>query len=111
MSGDASSEYAIEYDRSARSDLRSIYRYVSFKLNSPRAAKRLYGKLVKQINKLNEFPARHRVVDWEPWHTRELRRMPVENYTVYYRVIEEKLLVTIFRVLYRGRSAEELFEQ
>ncbi len=40
----------------------------------------------------------------EPWHSRGLRIMPVDNFHVFYIPNKETTIVTIIRVMYGGRD-------
>jgi toxin ParE1/3/4 len=52
------------------------------------------------------MPERFRAYEREPWHSRGLRIMPVDNYCVLYIPDIEKAIVTIIRVMYGGRDIE-----
>jgi toxin ParE1/3/4 len=52
------------------------------------------------------MPERFRAYEDEPWHSRGLRIMPVDNYCVLYIPNIEKAVVTIIRVMYGGRDIE-----
>ena len=43
----------------------------------------------------------------EPWHSRGLRFVAVDNYIVFYLSDVEEQVVTILRVMYSGRNIEE----
>ena len=43
----------------------------------------------------------------EPWHSRGLRFVAVDNYIVFYLPDVEEQVVTILRVMYSGRNIEE----
>lgn len=55
---------------------------------------------------LEEFPHKFRAYDKEPWHSRGMRVMPVDNYLVFYVPDDEAWTVTVLRVLYDGRDAD-----
>ena len=57
---------------------------------------------------LGEFPARHRLVSFEPWKSRGLRVMLCDNFLISYFVFEEKHEVTVCRVLYGKRDIEKV---
>ena len=63
------------------------------------------------ILKLKEMPERFSVFEKEPWKSRNLRVMPVDNYLVFY--IPDKLTktVNILRVMYGGRDTEKQLNQ
>lgn len=53
---------------------------------------------------LDQMPERFREYGREPWRSRGLRIMPVDNYCVLYITDEKKAVVTIIRVMYGGRD-------
>lgn len=52
------------------------------------------------------MPERFRLYENEPWHSRGLHIMPVDNYCVLYILDKENSLVTIIRVMYGGRDID-----
>ena len=97
-------EYQIFYTNSARQDLKNIYRYISEDLVEPEIAAKLTDKIMKAIRSLDEMPQRYRLFEEEPWHSRGLRILPVNNYLVFYLLDDEKTVVTILRIIYGGRD-------
>lgn len=97
-------KYQIFYTNSARQDLKNIYRYISEDLVEPEIAAKLTDKIMKAIRSLDEMPQRYRLFEEEPWHSRGLRILPVNNYLVFYLLDDEKTVVTILRIIYGGRD-------
>lgn len=62
----------------------------------------------KEVHLLDFMPARYPLVDWEPWHSMKMQQLPVDNYIVYYLVNDERMEVTVARILYGGRDVEEI---
>jgi len=56
---------------------------------------------------LEHMPERFRAYQREPWNSRGLRIMPVDNFVVLYIVDKEKQVVSIIRIMYGGRNVEE----
>lgn len=54
------------------------------------------------------MPLRYPIVDWEPWRSLEMHKVPIDNFIVFYIVSNEKHLVTIVRILYGGRDIENI---
>lgn len=98
--------FEIEISDQAEIDLRSIYEYISFELQSPENARGQLERLEKSIMSLDKMPERFREYESEPWHSRGLRIMPVDHYCVFYIPDREKAIVTIIRVMYGGRDIE-----
>jgi len=57
--------------------------------------------------KLNEMPLRCRLYEKEPWHSKGLRVLPVDNYLLLYLPVENKETVAIIRIMYGGRDIEK----
>ena len=90
----------------ADADLRSIYEYIAFELLSPDNAAGQLGRLEEHIVGLEEFPEKFRHYEKEPWRSRGLRVMPVDNYLVFYIPDKDAGIVTVIRVMYAGRDID-----
>ena len=98
--------YEVEVSEQADSDLRGIFEYIDFELQSPENASGQLDRLEEQILSLDTMPERYRKYEKEPWKTRGLRILPVDNYVVLYIPDSDKKVVTILRVMYAGRDIE-----
>ena len=74
--------YEVELSEQADSDLRGIFEYISFELQSPENASGQLDRLEEQILSLDTMPERYRKYEKEPWKSRGLRVLPVDNYVV-----------------------------
>ena len=97
--------YEVELSEQADSDLRGIFEYISFELQSPENASGQLDRLEEQILSLDTMPERYRKYEKEPWKSRGLRVLPVDNYVVLYIPDSDKKVVTILRVMYAVRDA------
>ena len=100
--------YEVELSEQADSDLRGIFEYISFELQSPENASGQLDRLETMIFSLDSMPKRYRKYEKEPWHSRGLRIAPVDNYVVLYIPDVETTTVTIIRVAYVGQDIERL---
>lgn len=98
--------FEVEISAQADVDLRGIYEYIAYELQSPENASGQLDRLEENIMKLDQMPERFRQYEKEPWYSRGLRIMPVDNYCVLYIPDTEKAVVTIIRVMYGGRDIE-----
>ena len=98
--------YEVELSEQADSDLRGIFEYISFELQSPENASGQLDRLEEQILSLDTMPERYRKYEKEPWKSRGLRVLPVDNYVVLYISDSNKKAVTILRVMYAGRDID-----
>ncbi|WP_373127334.1 type II toxin-antitoxin system RelE/ParE family toxin [Dielma fastidiosa] len=98
--------FEIEVSEQADRDLRNIYEYIAFELQSPENAAGQLNRLEESIMGLDQVPERFREYENEPWHSRGLRIMPVVNYCVFYIPDAEYAVITIIRVMYGGRDID-----
>jgi addiction module toxin, relE/stbE family len=98
--------YEVVTTEQAESDLRGIYEYIAFELLSPENAARQLDRLEENILGLETFPEKFRGYEKEPWKSRGLRVMPVDNYLVFYISDKEAETVTVIRVMYDGRDVD-----
>ena len=98
--------FKVVVSKQAKEDLREIYEYIAFTLLSPQNAAGQLSRLENNIMKLDKMPMRFREYETEPWRSRGLRIMPVDNFVVLYIPDEGRGVVTIIRVMYGGRDVE-----
>ncbi len=98
--------YEVRMTPEAKNDLRGIFEYIAFDLQSVQNAAGQIDRLEKGISELNQMPERFRKYEKEPWHSRNLRVMPVDNYLVFYIPDQTTGIVTVIRVMYGGRDAD-----
>lgn len=100
-------KFRIELSEQADKDLRNIFFYIAINLYSPDNAKRQLDRLIKGIASLDEMPERYRRYEEEPWYSRGLRVLPIDNYVVLYIPNIEDRAVEIVSVMYSGRNISE----
>ena len=83
-------KYKIQFSKDARKDLIDTYIYINYNLQEPAIAKKLIAKLREEINKLKDNPTIYAVIKDEIIKKREIRKIKVNNYIVFYKV-EEKI--------------------
>ena len=103
--------YEVIITDQADADLRDIYEYIAFELFSPDTAEGQLGRLEEHIIGLEEFPEKFRPYEKEPWHSRGLRVMPVDNYLVFYIPDKDAAIVTVVRVMYAGRDVDSQLKE
>ena len=96
--------YNVMISKQAESDLREIYQYIADVLLSPENAEKQINRLETAIMKLQQFPKRYKVYQEEPWHSREMRVMPVDKFLIFYISNDSDSIVTILRVMYSRRD-------
>jgi len=101
-------KYDVIIEPTAESDLRGILRYITKTLKEPVTAERIYFSVKDQIMTLDQMPRRFPLVRDELFAVRGLRKMPIENYSVFYVADENTKEIHILRVLYNRREWQNL---
>lgn len=102
--------YRVTISAQADADLRGIYEYIAFKLRSAINAAGQLERLEKAISGLDTMPERYVLYGADKWAERGLRKMPVDNYLVYYILDREAMTVNVIRVLYGGMDVKRELE-
>lgn len=97
-------KYEVVISDQAELDARRIYEYIAFEKLAPETASALIDRIEEQILNLDEMPYRFREYDREPWKSRGLRIMPIENYIVCYIPSDDDMTVTVIRIFYSGQN-------
>lgn len=103
-----SDAYRVVYSPEARDDLKEIYTYIAVELQAPETAEGQVNRIRKEIRSLDFMPSRYAIVDWEPWRSMGMHRVPVDNFVVYYAVNDGSRTVTVIRIFYGGRDVENI---
>ena len=98
--------HEVEVSEQADRDLREIFEYIAFELQSPENVIGQLNRLEEQILSLDAMPKRYRKYEKEPWKSRELHILSVDNYVILYIPNSDKKVVTILRVMYAGRDID-----
>ena len=103
--------YSVVITKQAEEDLHGIFEYISFTLYEPGYAAHKLQKLEQAISRLNYMPERYKKYEEEPWAKIGLRKMPVDNYNIFYFVDNEIEQVTVLRILYSKRDETKQLRQ
>ena len=98
------SEYRIEIAIKAKKDIREIHTYITENLKEPNIADKLIDKFEAEILTLRTMPFRYALERDEQLKQRNLRKLIVDNYLVFYLVREKKKTVYVSRILYARRD-------
>jgi plasmid stabilization system protein ParE len=91
-------QYSVQITNKALEDMEEIYTYIAEQLQAPENAMGQYNRIAEAIQELNVFPERVRIMASEPEHTMGLRQLPIDNFSAFYVIEDDKVIVT--RVLY-----------
>ena len=86
--------------------MKMLYKYIAETLMEPVIAEKQYTRIENAVYSLDQMPERFRQYEREPWRSRNLRVMPVNNYIVFYTVDNQKQVVTVIRIMH-GRMDTE----
>ena len=98
------SSYHVQVTEPAEKDLYEIGMYIAKELLEPETAKRIISKIAEAIRALEYMPLKNSVVKDERLVRKNIRRIIVGNYIVFYIVAEESKTVTVVRILYNRRD-------
>lgn len=101
-------EYKVIIEFLAERDLHGLLYYITDTLKEPVMARRVYTSIKEQILTLKSLPLRHSVVQEQPYATKGVRKLLVENYIAFYIIDEEKCEVHILRILYNRREWQNI---
>lgn len=104
-------DYTIHYSTQAANDLRGIFAYICYNLSSPINARKHTTKIRDAIRKLDTFPEGHPIVTFEPWSIIGMRKLPIDNYVVFYIINDNTHTVDIARIFYGGRNIETIAKE
>lgn len=104
-------KFEIIYSDRALNDLRNIYGYIAMELLAPDAAKRISNKIMEGIDALCEMPNRNSLYEKEPWRSRGLRKLIVENFIAFYLPMEKRKQVLIVSIMYGRRNVSEILKE
>ncbi len=100
--------YRILMTEPAADDLLRIAEYIAKELREPITAQKLVEKIKEAVMSLIHMPTRHALVADEYLAVQGIRKLPVENYIVFYVISEKDGTVTVIRILYGRRDWEQL---
>jgi len=103
--------YHVQYSAEAVEDLRNIYQYIAVELQAPQAAQGQVDRVRKMIRSLSLTSTRFAAVEWEPWASMGMQKVPVNHYLVFYLVENAEATVTVVRIFYGGRNIEEIVNE
>ena len=95
-------KYKIEYSKDSKADLAGLKRYIKYNLQEPQTAENLISKIKSEIRKLKDNPEKFGVIDDDYIKKIEIRKLIVNNYIVFYRIIDDN--IQIVRIMYGKRN-------
>ena len=90
----------------AESDIDGIHSYIAYTLVEPVTAWRQTERIRDAVISLEEMPERGAFLQNEPWRSRGLRRLIVDNFSIVYEIQENSGTVAVVAVLYSKRNID-----
>ena len=97
--------YNVKVTDAALADMEEIYNYIAFTLLSPANAIAQYDRIAEAILGLNILPERFKVMNFTGKKLENLRRMSVDNFSVFYVITDDSIIVT--NVLYSASDISQ----
>lgn len=92
--------YSIQYSLIAERDIDRATNYIMHNLKNPLAAHRLQLQEISSVKNLLHFPFKYPLIDDLLLAPYKIRYLPVNNYMLFYTIIEETKTIYIVRFLY-----------
>jgi len=103
--------WRIQYSASSREDLKSVFDYIAYELFSPEYAAGQVERIMKAVRSLEDMPMRYSVYNEEPWKTKQVRFLPVDNSIIFYLPMDDSKTVNIIRIIYGGRDMKRQIKE
>lgn len=87
-------KYTVEITNEALKDMEQLYNHIAYVLLAPENAIGQYNRIADAILELETLPERFCIMDFEPEHTMGMRKMMVDNYSIFYVIKENSVIVT-----------------
>ena len=96
--------YTVEITNEALADMEQLYNHIAYVLQAPENAMDQYNRVADVILTLETLAERIRIMESEPERSKEMRRLLVDNYSVFFVIQGDKVIVT--DVLYSASDIE-----
>ena len=94
----------VDITDSAENDIDEIYTHIAEKFIEPVTAWNQVERIYNGIFSLDKMPERCPLLQEEPWRSKGLRKLTVDNYFVIFEIQESVDIVSIIAVVYNRRD-------
>ena len=98
-------KYTVQITNEALKDMEAIYDYIANEFFSPSTALNQYNRIAEEIMELSYMPQRFNLLEFEPEHSRGIRRRNIDNYAIFYIIKDD--IVIVINVLYGASDIEK----
>ncbi len=99
------------FTKIAIKDLDDIITYISQDLSNASAAKKLFDRIKNTIDSLCKFPKLYKVVENQFLTRKDVRKVVIDSYLLYYIYDEKNNLLIILRIVYGKRNQEDILRK
>jgi len=104
--------YEVIMTDDADENIEQLGDYIAYDLHSPDVAQAYVEKILGEIKeRLSYLPERFILAYDEPDHSRQIRRMQIDNHFAYYRIDEDAAVVYVLNIVYNRRDQLRLLQQ
>jgi len=101
-------KYSLVIAEAAEADLNRIADYIFYELKEPATALKQMERIKEAMLALEEMPERQTLVQDQYLAAQGIRKLPVDNYLIFYSVNKSTNTINIVRVLYGKRDWESI---
>ena len=103
-------KYSYRFTEKAAQDFDEILRYISVDLANPDAAQKFGRRVFEKVDVARSFPDLGAPIDNEFLSDKSVRKLFVDNYTLYYKVHHNEKMLSIVRIIYSKRNLDEILK-
>ena len=100
--------YQLEFLPIAKKDMEDIVYYVAYSLNNDTAAKELAKGFIDGAKSILDFPFGSSIYNTSEKLKYEYRCIKIKNFLMFYKIDDEKKIVTVVRVLYKRMNIDDI---
>ena len=98
-------QYTVEITNEALVDMEQLYNHIAYILQAPENAMDQYNRIADAILTLDTMAERIRIMESEPERSKEMRRLLIDNYSIFFVIQGDKVIVT--DVLYSASNIKK----
>lgn len=83
-------EYTVKITPQAKEQMSEIFRHIAKTLLEPDAVLKLLSKIKNAVLSLETMPNRVALTEEEPWHSRSIHKMPVQNFLFIFGLMKAR---------------------
>ncbi len=97
-------QYTVEITNEALADMDQLYNHIAYALQAPENAMNQYNRIADAILTLDTMAERICIMESEPERSKEMRRLLIDNYSVFFVIQGDKVIVTNQKNIKSGRD-------